>query len=133
MYARKLRPFYVKSIVCRSLNLAVGRLKKKKKQKMEKIVVCPISVYNVSGVLYLLFEYYSVQNHFKTMVRPLNFHRSGVCRLFPMYGSLGRSAPSLHRESTDSLIGYSSSKLSYWNGLLWPTEDDYSATLTSDK
>ena len=23
---------------------------------------------------------------------------------FPMYGALGRSAPSLHRESTDSLI-----------------------------
>ena len=48
----KLRPFHVKIVICRSLNLAVGRLKKKKKQKkMEKIVVCPISVYNVSGVL----------------------------------------------------------------------------------
>ena len=48
----KLRPFYVKIIVCRSLNLDVGRLKKKKKkQNMEKIAVCPISVYNVSGVL----------------------------------------------------------------------------------
>ena len=33
----KLRPFYVKIIVCRSLNLAVGRLKKK--QKMEKIAI----------------------------------------------------------------------------------------------
>ena len=48
----KLRPFHVKIIDCRFLNLAVGRLKKKKKkQKMEKIAVCPISVYNVSGVL----------------------------------------------------------------------------------
>ena len=49
----KLRPFHVKIIVCRSLNLAIGRFKKKKKKhkKMEKIVVCPISVYNVSGVL----------------------------------------------------------------------------------
>ena len=48
----KLRPFHVKIIVCRSLNLAVGRLKKKKKQKkMEKIAVCPISVYNISNVL----------------------------------------------------------------------------------
>ena len=48
----KLRPFNVKIIDCRFLNLAVGRLKKKKKkQKMEKIAVCPISVYNVSGVL----------------------------------------------------------------------------------
>ena len=42
----------MKIIDCRFLNLAVGRLKKKKKkQKMEKIAVCPISVYNVSGVL----------------------------------------------------------------------------------
>ena len=41
----------LKIIDCRFLNLAVGRLKKKKKQKMEKIAVCPISVYNVSGVL----------------------------------------------------------------------------------
>ena len=48
----KLRPFHMKIIDCRFLNLAVGRLKKKKKkQKMEKIAVCPISVYNVSGVL----------------------------------------------------------------------------------
>ena len=48
----KLRPFHVKIIDCRFLNLAVGRLKKKKKkQKMEKIAVCPISVYNVSGIL----------------------------------------------------------------------------------
>ena len=43
----KLRPFHVKIIDYRFLNLAVGRLKKKKK-KMEKIAVCPI---NVSGVL----------------------------------------------------------------------------------
>ena len=40
-----------------------------------------ISVYNVSGVL--VNECYSVQNHFKTMVRPLKrLNRSGVCRLF---------------------------------------------------
>ena len=38
----KLRPFHVKIIVCRSLNLAVDRLLKKK--KMEKIAVWPISV-----------------------------------------------------------------------------------------
>ena len=31
-----LRAFHVKIIVCRSLNLAVGRLLKKKKKKMEK-------------------------------------------------------------------------------------------------
>ena len=36
----KLRPFHVKIIVYRSLNLAVGRLLKKKK----KIAVWPISV-----------------------------------------------------------------------------------------
>ena len=44
----KLRSFYIKIMVYRSLNLAVGRLlkkkKKKKKQKMEKIAVWPISV-----------------------------------------------------------------------------------------
>ena len=41
-----LRAFYVKIIVCRALNLAVGRLlkNKKKKKKMEKIAVWPISV-----------------------------------------------------------------------------------------
>ena len=44
----KLRPFYVKIIVCRSLNLAVGCLLKKK--KMENIAVWPISVYNASNV-----------------------------------------------------------------------------------
>ena len=37
----KLRPFHVIIIVCRSLNLAVDRLLKK---KMEKIAVWPISV-----------------------------------------------------------------------------------------
>ena len=40
----KLRAFHVKIIVCRPLNLAVGRLLKKKKKKMEKIAVWPISV-----------------------------------------------------------------------------------------
>ena len=40
----KLRPFHAKIIVCRSLNLAVDRLLKKKKKKMEKIAVWPISV-----------------------------------------------------------------------------------------
>ena len=46
----KLRPFHVKSMVCRSLILAVGRLLKKKKKKMEKITVWPISVYTDSDV-----------------------------------------------------------------------------------
>ena len=46
----KLRPFYVKIMVCGSLNLAVDRLlkKKKEKKKMEKIAVWPISVYTAS-------------------------------------------------------------------------------------
>ena len=39
-----LRAFHVKIIVCQSLNLAVGRLLKKKKKEMEKIAVWPISV-----------------------------------------------------------------------------------------
>ena len=52
----KMRPLYVKIMVCRPFSLAVGRLKKKKKkkkkkkEKMEKIVVWPISVYNSSNV-----------------------------------------------------------------------------------
>ena len=41
----KMRPLYVKIMVYRPFSLAVGRLKKKKK-KMEKIAVWPISVYN---------------------------------------------------------------------------------------
>ena len=48
----KMRPLYVKIIVCRPFSLAVDRLKKKKKKKvkMEKIAVWPISVYNPSDV-----------------------------------------------------------------------------------
>ena len=47
----KIRPLYVKIMVCRPFSLAVGRLKKKKKKKkMEKIAVWPISVYNSSDV-----------------------------------------------------------------------------------
>ena len=86
----------------------MGRLKEKKKQKkMEKVAVCPISVYNVSSILELLFECYSVRNHFKTMVRAIKRLKLSPLRrvqAFPMYGALGRSAPFLHRESTDSLI-----------------------------
>ena len=50
----KLRRFHVKIMVCRSLNLAVDRLlkkkkkKKKKEKKMEKIAVWLISVYTNS-------------------------------------------------------------------------------------
>ena len=54
----KMRPLYVKMMVCRPFSLAVGRLKRKKKkkkrkkkrEKMEKIAVWPISVYNSSDV-----------------------------------------------------------------------------------
>ena len=46
-----MRPLYVKGMVYRPFSLAVGRLKKqKRKEKMEKIVVWPISVYNSSDV-----------------------------------------------------------------------------------
>ena len=44
----KMRPLYVKIMVYRPFSLAVGRLKKKKKEKMEKITVWLISVYNSS-------------------------------------------------------------------------------------
>ena len=48
----KMRPLYIKIMVCRPSSLAVGRLKKKKKKKeeMEKIAVWPISIYNSSDV-----------------------------------------------------------------------------------
>ena len=47
----KMGPLYVKIMVRRPFSLAVGRLKKKmKKEKMEKIAVWSISVYNSSDV-----------------------------------------------------------------------------------
>ena len=52
------------------------------------------------------------------MVRYLKRLKSSkfVCvKAFPMYGGMGVSAPSLHRESTDSLIPSHSSRLSPFN------------------
>ena len=52
----KMRPLYIKIMVCRPSSLGVGRLqkkkkkKKKKKEKMKKIAVWPISIYNSSDV-----------------------------------------------------------------------------------
>ena len=48
----KMRPLYVKSMVYRPFSLAVGHLKKKKKkkEKIKKIAVWLISVYNSSDV-----------------------------------------------------------------------------------
>ena len=80
------------------MNQSVGRSFEEEKEDGKKIAVCPISVYNVSGVLELLFECYSVQNHFKTMVRPqkrLKLSPFRRVQAFPMYGALVRSAPSL--------------------------------------
>ena len=37
-------------------------------------------------------------------LKMLKSSRLGRVQAFPMYGGLGMSAPSLHRESTDSLI-----------------------------
>ena len=37
-------------------------------------------------------------------LKRLKSSRLGRAQAFPMYGGLGMSAPSLHRESTDSLI-----------------------------
>ena len=39
-------------------------------------------------------------------LKRLKSSRLGRVQAFPMYGGLGMSAPSLHRESTDSLIIY---------------------------
>ena len=59
----KMRPLYVKIMVCRPFSLAVGRLKKKKKkkkkEKMEKIAVWPISVVMFSSYFVSVFRYRS--------------------------------------------------------------------------
>ena len=39
-------------------------------------------------------------------LKRLKSSRLGRVQAFPMYGGLGMSAPSLHRESTDSLIPF---------------------------
>ena len=86
----------------------LGRLKKKrKKKKMEKIAVFPFSVDNSSDVFEAICECYWVHSDSYTIVRylkRLKSSRLGRVQAFPMYGGLGMSAPSLHRESTDSLI-----------------------------
>ena len=99
----------------------LGRLKKKK--KMEKIAVFPFSVYNSSDVFYAICECYWVHSDSYTMVRylkRLKSSRLGRVQDFPMYGGLGMSAPSLHRESTDSLIVVSTvHPTSFYIILLW--------------
>ena len=80
-------------------------MKKKKKKKMEKIEVRPIAVYNCSGVRILATLGVSLGREslakYLTRLKSSKFVR---VKAFPMYGSIGVSAPSLHRESTDSLI-----------------------------
>ena len=69
----------------------------KKKKKMEKIEVRPISVYNCSGVFW---ECRWVENHSQTMIMYLKRLKSSKflrVKAFPMYGSIGVSAPSLYR------------------------------------
>ena len=85
------------------LNPIPTSLKKRKKKKMEKIAVFPFSVYNSSDAI---CECYWVHSDSYTMVRHLKRLKSsrlGRVQAFPMYGSLGMSVPSLHRESTESL------------------------------
>ena len=58
-----------------------------------------------SSYLVSVFRY--VQKHLSTTVRHLKRLTNvafGCVQASPMYGSLGMSAPFLHRESTDSLI-----------------------------
>ena len=94
-------------MACSCPNFVLGRLKekkKRKKKKMEKIVDFPFSVYNSSDVI---CECYWVHSDSYTMVRYLKRLKSSKLvrvKAFPMYGGIGVSAPSLHRESTDSLI-----------------------------
>ena len=86
----------------------LGHLKKKKKKKkMEKITGFPFSVYNSSDVFLAICECYWVHSDSYTMVRylkRLKSSRLGCVQAFPMYGGIGVSAPSLHRESTNSLM-----------------------------
>ena len=97
-------------MACSCLILGLGRLKKKKKKrkkkKKEKIAVFPFSVYNsyfrqfVSVIGYIVTR----TRWSDTYIKRLKSSRLGRVQAFPMYGGLGMSAPSLHRESTDSLI-----------------------------
>ena len=50
-------------------------------------------------------QFLSVIGYIVTRTRWSDTSRLGHVQAFPMYGGLGMSAPSLHRESTDSLIG----------------------------
>ena len=83
-----------------------NRTRDSKMAMMEKIAVFPFSVYNSNDVI---CECYWVHNDSYTMVsylKRLKSSRLGHVQAFPMYGGLyiGMSAPSLHTESTDSLI-----------------------------
>ena len=95
-------------MACSCPNFVLGRLKKKKKKKkMEKISVFPFSVYSSSDVFWAICECYWVHSDSYTMVRYLKRLKSSkfvYVKAFPMYGGIGVSAPSLHRESTDSLM-----------------------------
>ena len=56
----KMRPLYVKIMVYRPFSLAVGRLtKKKKKEKMEKIAVWPITLAMFSSYFVSVSRYRS--------------------------------------------------------------------------
>ena len=77
---------------------------KKKKKKMEKIEVRPISVYNC--ILATLGVSLGTDHSQTTIIYLKRLKSSKLVRVkaFPMYCGIGVSPPSLHRESTDSLI-----------------------------
>ena len=74
---------------------------------MEKTEVRPIPCITVAVYFYLHWECCWVENHSQTMIIYLKRLKSSKLvpvKAFPMYGGIGVSAPSLHRESTDSLM-----------------------------
>ena len=85
-----------KNLGCRSFIL---------KKKMEKITVWLIFVYTASDGYFV--SVFSIEKHSRSTVsylKRLTNAALGRLQAFHMYGGIGMSASSLHRESTGSLI-----------------------------
>ena len=76
-------------------------------------MVRPISAYTSSGVLYVLLDTELLEHN---DYLPKEASMFGSVQAFPMYGGLGMSTPSLHRESTASLMIFTLVSLSHKHG-----------------
>ena len=87
-------------MACSCPNFVLGRLKKKKRKKMSVVFPCIILAMYFRQCYWVHSDSYTMVRYLKR----LKSSRLGRVQAFPMYGGLGMSAPSLHRESTDSLL-----------------------------